>query len=102
MGTGTVPERAATELGREGGHVARGGHHAPVGGAGAVDGGLEAIGLGDRPGGHEAALAPAANAKTIGVGYAALDGRVHGGEDIFPIGAADISTAGGGEGLATA
>src|SRR5580700_10526022 len=74
--------------------ICGGGHGEEVGDSGADDGGLEAISVGDDPGSHEAAEAPSADAKTIGIGdtfgYQEID-SVH---DVLKIATAPITIVG--------
>ena len=94
------PRRAADQCSLERRHVAREAQHAPVGDTGTDDPGAEPVGLCHRPCCEEAALAPAADPQSCRVGDTALDGGVHGGENVAPLGSAHVATHRGGESLA--
>src|SRR5512146_402012 len=74
----------------------------PVGEAGAGDGSVEAAGLGYRPHGHVAAVAPAGNAHAIVVHGEILGHAIHAGQDVVKVAIAEILNVGAGEGFALA
>ncbi len=97
-----LPAGAAAEPRLEVRQIALGHHHAPVADPRAHHARPEALGLPDRPGGHEAALAPAPDAEAVGVGDPLRDQPVEPGDDVPPILQPDRARDGGGEADAVA
>ena len=86
---GALPAAAAAERGFQGLTFAGRDEHAPVADPGDHDRGLETVGLPDRPGGHEPAMAGAADSEPVRVRDPLGDQQVDPAGDVAPLGAAD-------------
>ena len=85
MRTGAFPTSAAAEHCLEVGQVALSHHHPPVADTSTHHRSLEAVGLSNSPGGHEATLAPTSDTESVAISHALIDQHVDAIRNVDPV-----------------